>query len=56
MDVRFGPLRRLGAKELMLSNYGAREGLLKSILDSKVLAFLRNLQYMYKAQEPKNIK
>ena len=35
MDVRVGPLRRLGAKELMLSNCGAREVLLKSIFDSR---------------------
>ena len=35
MDVRVGPLRRLSAKELMLLNCGARERLLKSILDSK---------------------
>ena len=34
MDVRVGPLRRLSAEELMLSNYGAGEDL-ESPLDSK---------------------
>ena len=30
MDVRVGPQRRLSAKELMLSNCGAREDYLES--------------------------
>ena len=40
MDVRVGPERRLGAKELVLSNYGVGEDSLESPLDCKEIKSL----------------